>query len=71
VFPAAAITKGLKGEEMTEIGMLLDAGAVLFTDGRQTVSNAAVMRNAMTYARDFGAVIAHGDAGPASGSPAA
>ncbi|WP_421859064.1 dihydroorotase [Oricola sp.] len=59
VFPAAAITKGLAGREMTEIGLLLDAGAVLFTDGRQTISNAAVMRNAMRYARDFGAMIAH------------
>jgi dihydroorotase len=35
IFPAAAITKGLKGSEMTEIGILLDAGAVLFTDGRR------------------------------------
>jgi len=59
VFPAAAITRGLKGSEMTEIGILLDAGAVLFTDGRQTISNAAVMRNAMRYTKDFGAVIAH------------
>jgi dihydroorotase len=59
IFPAAAITKGLKGSEMTEIGILLDAGAVMFTDGRQTIANAAVMRNAMRYTRDFGAVIAH------------
>jgi len=59
VFPAAAITKGLKGHEMTEIGILLDAGAVLFTDGRETIANAAVMRNAMRYAKDFGATIAH------------
>ena len=59
IFPAAAITKGLKGSEMTEIGILLDAGAVMFTDGRQTIANAAVMRNAMRYARDFGAVIVH------------
>ena len=59
VLPVAAITKGLKGQEMTEIGILLDAGAVLFTDGRETISNAAVMRNAMRYAKDFGATIAH------------
>ncbi|MAZ15590.1 MAG: dihydroorotase [Ahrensia sp.] len=59
IFPAAAITKGLKGHEMTEIGILLDAGAVLFTDGRETIANAAVMRNAMRYAKDFGATIAH------------
>ncbi|MCI5075823.1 dihydroorotase [Oricola sp.] len=59
IYPAAAITKGLRGGEMSEIGLLLDAGAVMFTDGRQTIANAAVMRNAMRYARDFGAVIAH------------
>lgn len=59
IFPAAAITKGLHGNELSEIGLLLDAGAVLFTDGRNTIANAAVMRNAMLYARDFGAVIAH------------
>ena len=59
VHPAAAITMGLKGAQMTEIGNLSAAGAVMFTDGRRTIANAAVMRRAMTYARDFGAVIAH------------
>ena len=34
--PAAAITKGLDGREMTEIGLLREAGAVAFTDGRHT-----------------------------------
>jgi dihydroorotase len=59
IFPAAAITKGLAGREMTEIGILQQAGAVCFTDGRETITNAAVMRNAMRYARDFDALIAH------------
>jgi dihydroorotase len=59
VFPAAAITKGLEGREMTEFGLLREAGAVAFTDGRHTVSNALVMRRALTYARDFDAVVAH------------
>lgn len=59
VFPAAAVTKGLHGREMTEFGLLREAGAVAFTDGRQTITNALVMRRALTYARDFGAVIAH------------
>ena len=58
VYPAAALTKGLKGEEMTEFGLLLEAGAVWLSNGRHTVDNPAVMRRAMTYARDFGAVIA-------------
>ncbi|NGO53237.1 dihydroorotase [Allomesorhizobium camelthorni] len=59
VFPAAAITKGLEGREMTEFGLMREAGAVAFTDGRRTISNALTMRRALTYARDFGAVVAH------------
>jgi dihydroorotase len=59
VFPAAAITKGLEGREMTEFGLLREAGAVGFTDGRHTIANSLVMRRALTYARDFDAVIAH------------
>jgi dihydroorotase len=58
VHPAAALTKGLKGEEMTEFGLLLEAGAVWLCNGRHTVGNPAVMRRAMTYARDFDAVVA-------------
>ena len=59
VFPAAAITKKLEGSEMTEFGLLREAGAVGFTDGRHTIGSALVMRRALTYARDFDAVIAH------------
>lgn len=59
VYPAAAITKGLEGREMTEFGLLREAGSVAFTDGRHTIANSSVMRRALTYARDFGAVIAH------------
>ncbi|MEW9808446.1 dihydroorotase [Mesorhizobium sp. ZMM04-5] len=59
VYPAAAISRGLEGAEMTEFGLLREAGAVAFTDGRHTVASSALMRRALTYARDFGAVIAH------------
>ncbi|MBB6465083.1 dihydroorotase [Aminobacter carboxidus] len=59
IFPAAAITKGLDGHEMTEFGLLCEAGAVAFTDGRHTIASSMVMRRALTYARDFDAVIAH------------
>jgi dihydroorotase len=57
VYPAAALTKGLTGEEMTEIGLLKQAGAVAFTNGRHPLHNAQVLRRALTYARDFDAVI--------------
>jgi len=59
VFPAAAITRALEGREMTEFGLLMEAGAVAFSDGRHGLDSALVMRRALTYARDFGAVIAH------------
>ena len=57
VLPAAAITKGLAGLEMTEFGLLQEAGAVAFTDGLKAVKHAQLMRRAMIYARDFGALL--------------
>ena len=57
--PSAALTKGLHGEEMAEIGLLKEAGAIAFTDGARSVRNAQVMRRALTYARDFDALIIH------------
>lgn len=58
IHPAAALTKGLLGQEMTEIGLLRDAGAVCFTNGRQPMHDTLVLRRAMTYAHEFGAVVA-------------
>lgn len=57
--PMAALTKGLRGDEMTEIGLLKAAGAIAFTDAGKSVTNAQVMRRALTYAKDFGALIVH------------
>jgi dihydroorotase len=57
VAPVAAITKGLGGELMTEIGALREAGAVAVTDGLKSVANANVFRRALTYARDFGMLV--------------
>src|SRR5256885_5491961 len=59
IHPMAALTKGMRGAEMTEIGLLKAAGAVAFTDGDKSVTNAQVMRRALTYARDFDALIVH------------
>jgi dihydroorotase len=59
IHPMAALTKGLAGEEMTEIGLLKAAGAIAFSDGDKSVTNAQVMRRALTYARDFDALIVH------------
>ena len=59
VQPMAALTKGLAGREMTEFGLLKAAGAVAFSDGNRSVTNAQVMRRALAYARDFDALIVH------------
>src|ERR1700761_3568238 len=57
VAPMAALTRKLAGETMTEIGLLMEAGAVAFTDGDRTVANARVMRRALSYAATFGALV--------------
>ncbi len=57
VLPMAALTKARAGREMTEIGFLMDAGAVAFTDCDNVVSNTKVLSRAMTYARSLGALV--------------
>lgn len=59
IHPMAALTKGLEGREMAEIGLLKAAGAVAFTDGARSITNAQVMRRALIYAGDFDALIVH------------
>ena len=56
VLPMAALTKGREGREMTEIGFLLDAGAVAFTDAR-AVASARVFQRCLTYAGGLGALV--------------
>ncbi|MBV6656671.1 MAG: dihydroorotase [Devosiaceae bacterium] len=59
IHPIAALTKGLDGVEMAEIGLLREAGAVAFSNGRHPVANSAIFRHALTYARDFGGLVIH------------
>lgn len=60
VLPMAALTKGRAGREMTEIGFLMDAGAIAFTDCDHVIQSTKVFSRALTYARAMGAlVIAH------------
>lgn len=56
VLPMAALTKGRDGREMTEIGFLMDAGAVAFMDGR-AVADARVFLRCLTYAAGLGALV--------------
>lgn len=53
----AALTKGRAGREMTEIGFLLDAGALAFTDGDHVTRDTKVLSRAFTYARSLGALV--------------
>lgn len=53
ILPAAAITKGTKGEELTELGLLSQAGAVAFTDGDKAIASPRLMRRALSYATTF------------------
>jgi dihydroorotase len=57
VYCYGAITKGLAGLELAELGMLAEAGAVAFTDGVKAVANAQVMRQALSYAGTFGLLL--------------
>jgi dihydroorotase len=59
VHPMAAMTKGLLSEEMSEIGLLREAGAIAFTNGKTSLASAKMMRNVLAYAKDFGALIIH------------
>lgn len=49
----AAATKGLRGRELTEMGLLAAAGALAFTDAGNAIADAVVMRRALSYARTF------------------
>ena len=53
----AALTKGRMGREMTEIGFLLDAGAIAFSDVFHVAENTKSLSRAMTYAKSLGALI--------------
>ena len=59
ILPAAAITKGLAGTEITEFGLLKEAGAVCFTDGKQSIQSSALIRAAFTYAANFDMPVVH------------
>jgi dihydroorotase len=54
VYPVAAATKGSKGEEMAEIGELVDAGAVAVTDDGLPIAHPELLRRLFLYTRHFG-----------------
>lgn len=60
VLPCGAITRGLKGEELAEIGEMFAAGIIAISDDGRSVRNAGLFRKALEYAKTFGLpVISH------------
>ncbi|MBT3990310.1 MAG: dihydroorotase [Rhodospirillaceae bacterium] len=69
IYPYAALTKELDGKELTEIGILDEAGAVAFTDGDKAIANAQLLRRALSYARTFDLLIVQHPEEPSLVSP--
>jgi dihydroorotase len=61
VFPVGAITSGLRGESLAEMGEMVDAGVRIFSDDGMCVPTARVLRNALTYAKGFPAEVVIAD----------
>jgi len=57
LLPYGAATKHCEGKEIAEYGLLREAGAIAFTDGRRAIGSARTMRLALSYARAFGSFI--------------
>ena len=57
VLPSGALTKGLLGEQMAEIGLMSDAGAVLFSNGNAPIKDTLIMQRLMNYSCAFDALI--------------
>lgn len=57
IYPVGAITKGRKGEELSEIGQLSRGGTVAFSDDGAPVSNAVIMRRGLEYVKMFNKVV--------------
>lgn len=59
MYAYGALTVGLEGNQLSEMGLLAEAGAVAFTDADHSVGNAQVLRRALYYAKAFDALIVH------------
>jgi dihydroorotase len=57
ILPYGAITRGCRGTDLSELGLLAEAGAVAFSDGARAIGEARMMRLALSYSRAFGKMI--------------
>ncbi|MEA5055919.1 MAG: amidohydrolase family protein, partial [Propionicimonas sp.] len=73
VVPVGAVTKGLAGEELAELGLMATSRARvrMFSDDGRCVSDSLLMRRALTYARTYGGVIAQHSQDPRLAGPGA
>jgi dihydroorotase len=58
VLAAGALTVGLKGERIAELGLMADAGAVLFTNSDRPIVSTRIMQRCLSYASAFDALVA-------------
>jgi len=65
ILPYAAATNGCEGKDLSEFGLLREAGAIAFTDGRRAIASARTMRLALSYARAFGSFVVQHPEDPA------
>ncbi len=59
ILVAGALTKGMDGETMTEIGLMQQAGAVMFASGKHPIGDAQIMRRLLSYSASFNALISN------------
>lgn len=59
VYAAGALTKNLDCKDMTELGLMSEAGAVMFSNGDAPIADTGLMRRIMAYSSAFNALIAH------------
>ena len=59
VYAAGALTKDLDGKTLTEIGLMSEAGAVMFSNGAQPIADSQTMRRLLSYSASFNALISN------------
>lgn len=64
VYPAGAATRACEGKRIAELGLMREAGAVYFTDADRPIADSKVFRRVLSYAKGFGAAVAHRPADP-------
>jgi len=70
VYAAGALTKNLDAKTLTEIGLMSEAGAVMFSNGAKPIADSQIMRRLLSYSASFNALIANRAMDPSLGAGA-